>query len=292
MKKRTYAYSVADFPFVLRLCEGLDEEALLPSFGPFRTEGGSMGQPLFELSAEMAGILPARTARKPLEQTDNDMGHLDLYSTPEGYEIEITYGGCRHLMSVDRTFANAKAWLSPADPHLGDALSSLLRIVYAQAIIPHCAVSLHAAAVCNRGRAYLFMGRSGTGKSTHASLWLEHIAGTSLLNDDNPTVRIMQGEARAYGTPWSGKTPCYKNADYPIAGMVRLRQAEHNAFCRQEGAEAFVAIYPGCSLIAQDERLRNCLYDTLAMLAGTVIVGTLDCTPDRDAAIICHQSLG
>lgn len=291
MKEKTYTYCVADFTFRLRLPRGIDAERLLPSFAPFSVVGGSPDKLLFDFCAEAADSWPAREERTLLEQTNNDMGHLDLYSTPEGYEVEIEKGGFRHLMVVDRAFTSAKAWFSPADPLVGDNLSSLVRIVYAQAIIPHSAISLHAAAVSTRAKAYLFMGRSGTGKSTHAALWREHIAGTSLLNDDNPTVRLLRGEARAYGTPWSGKTPCYKNLNYPIGGMVRLRQAPVNAFCRQEGAEAFMAIYPGCSLIAQDERLRNCLYDTLALLAGMVAVGTLNCTPAREAAILCYQSL-
>ena len=42
----------------------------------------------------------------------------------------------------------------------------------------------HASVVTNNGLAYLFLGKSGTGKSTHSRLWLSYIAGTKLLNDD------------------------------------------------------------------------------------------------------------
>ena len=164
-------------------------------------------------------------------------------------------------------------------------------MAYAQAILRHDAVSIHASAVFCNGQAYLFLGKSGTGKSTHSALWIENIPGTELLNDDNPTIRILNGKAYAYGSPWSGKTACYKNVSFPVGGMVRLNQAPENSFQLQEGADAFVALYPGCSFIARDEYLRNSLYDTLTVLAGSVMVGTLDCLPDKHAALMCYREL-
>ena len=60
--------------------------------------------------------------------------------------------------------------------------------------------------------AFLFQGLSGTGKSTHSQLWRTHIPQVELLNDDNPVVRITaDGRISVWGTPWSGKTPCYRN---------------------------------------------------------------------------------
>ena len=63
------------------------------------------------------------------------------------------------------------------------------------------------------------MGKSGTGKSTHSRLWLENVPGATLLNDDNPIVRLTLVGAIVYGSPWSGKTPCYKNESAPLAGV-------------------------------------------------------------------------
>ena len=230
-------------------------------------------------------------ARTLLEETDNDMGHLRLFSTEAGYRVELLHDGHTHVMHVDSSFSTAETQISWQDKKAGDAVSSMLRIAYSQAVILRDAVSIHAAAVCTGGRAYLFMGKSGTGKSTHAALWIKHIPGTQLLNDDNPTVRLIDGRAYACGTPWSGKTPCYRQLSFPIGGMVRLSQAPENRFLPLEGADAFIAVYPGCSVILQDDRLCNMLYDTLATLAETVPTGALRCRPDREAALLCHDSL-
>lgn len=285
-------YRVAGFLFSVCLPMDMDQELLLPSFLPFRTTKPTGDEErLFDFTAVSPNVMPDAKDKELLEKTDNDMGHLNLYATSEGYLIEIINGCYTHLMMADTGFTSIKACLHREDRNARHALSSLLRISYAQAILCHAAVSIHAAAVYNNGQAYLFMGASGTGKSTHASLWRRYIPRTGLLNDDNPTVRLVNGKAYAYGTPWSGKTACYKNLSFPIGGMVRLYQASANKFCRQDGTDAFVALYPGCSVIAEDERLRNSLYDTLARLADTTVIGTMECLPDEMAAWTCYHAV-
>lgn len=126
------------------------------------------------------------------------------------------------------------------------------------------AVAVHSSVISLDGRAVLFLGESGTGKSTHTRLWREHIPGARLLNDDSPIIRIApEGAAEAAsapaadtipalqgvlacGSPWSGKTPCYRNVSHPIAGIVRLSQAPQNrhpppaSHRSHRGAAAFV----------------------------------------------------
>lgn len=288
---KPYYYRVADFLFSLNLPEDIDIEMLLPSFGPFRTVNDMKSRHLFDFM-----VMPSNDRQRNdnvhlLEDVYNDMGHLRLYTVADGYMIEIINDCYIHYMVATPNFSSVKVYLQWNDKNVGQALSSLIRITYAQAILFHAAVSVHAAAVSSSDKAYLFMGTSGTGKSTHASLWVKYIPGTELLNDDNPTVRIVCGKAYAYGTPWSGKTACYKDLSFPIGGMVRLSQAQNNRFSQLEGVEAFIVIYPGCSVIAHDEQLRNRLYDTLASLAGMVTVGIMECLPNKDAALLCHQAL-
>ena len=133
--------------------------------------------------------------------------------------------------------------------HAGEILSLLLRLVYSQAILYRNGIALHASVVALDGKGYLFMGNSGTGKSTHASLWIGLFPGCELLNDDNPVVRIEEEGVMVYGTPWSGKTACYRNQRFPVRGIVRLVQAPHNRFIRQEEVDAFITVLPGCCLL-------------------------------------------
>ena len=289
-----HLFNIAGFIVAVNCPEEWELVNMLPSFLPFRFyDERTIFRYLFQCDVlPMTGDV--RTEGETLlEETVNDMGTVRLYARSGQYRLALAGGdgSLMRFMLADKDFSTLKIYLDRSDRESGHALSSLLRIAYSQAILYNDSLAIHASAVFREGRSYLFMGKSGTGKSTHARLWMEHIPGTGLLNDDNPTVRVMSGKAYAFGTPWSGKTPCYRPWFFPVGGMVRLVLAPENRFALQEGGDAFVAIYPGCSVIFQDAELRDRLYDTVARLAGRVPVGTLECKPEKDAAILCHESL-
>lgn len=154
------------------------------------------------------------------------------------------------------------------------------------------AVAIHASAIRFRDRGVLFLGESGTGKSTHTRLWREHIPGTVLLNDDSPVIRAAEGEARVYGSPWSGKTPCYRNESCPIAAVVRLSQAPHNRIRRLRPIEAIGALLPSAPpAFARDEELSDALCALLSRVIGQVPVYRLECRPDGDAARLACRTI-
>lgn len=286
----TEHYTVADFSFAVTLLEERDLDMLLPSFRSFRSKAPAEGEKLFELVEHAS--LPSREADVLLDEDSNDMGHTLLYRTPSGYRIELDYdNGLPHVVEFDEAVADLRAFIRWDDRFAKTALSSMLRIVFAQAILPHGAISVHASVVVNDGKGFLFMGKSGTGKSTHSGLWLKHIDGSWLLNDDNPMLRLTEGGVRVYGSPWSGKTPCYRNESAPVVGIVRLKQAPRNRFRVCEDIAAFSAVLPGCSVLRQDMRLHEALCETLAELTERTLVGELECLPDREAAEVCRRGM-
>ena len=149
----------------------------------------------------------------------------------------------------------------------------------------------HSSVVSYQGNAYMFLGKSGTGKSTHSQLWLKYIEGTELVNDDNPVVRIIDGEARVYGSPWSGKTPCYRNVDYPIGGIVKLKQAPFNEIRRMKAVEAYVALAMSISGMRWNTKMGDGLHHTENLLTATVPVWHLSCLPDQNAAELCQTTI-
>lgn len=293
-----YYFLVAGFTLKVSLPQGWNVDALLPSFRAFRClEEAGEEEKLLECTVYAAAestsdVLPENL----LERTLSEMGYVSLYKYDRGAErycitLSAEQEGRLHVMWADSSFSAVQVYLHENERLAGHALSSLLRIAYSQAVLYHGGLSIHASAVVCGKRAFLFMGKSGTGKSTHAALWMKYVPGTELLNDDNPTLRLKEGKAYAYGTPWSGKTPCYKPLCFPLGGMVRLKQAPVNRLYWQTEVEAFAAILPGCSVIRQDAVLHSLLYDTLVRLAELVPVGVLECRPDEEAAVMCHRAL-
>ena len=140
--------------------------------------------------------------------------------------------------------------------------------------------------------AVLFLGESGTGKSTHTRLWQEHIPGARLLNDDSPIIRMYQGQATAFGSPWSGKTPCYRNISRPIAGIVRLSQAPANEITRLSILRAVGSLLPSCPpAFAYDSDLQDRICRTLSDILTQAPVWHLACLPDKAAAELSYATV-
>lgn len=167
-----------------------------------------------------------------------------------------------------------------------------LWIAYGLATLPQQTIAIHTSVIQYKGRTVLFLGESGTGKSTHTRLWRENIEGAVLLNDDSPILRIIDGKAWMFGSPWSGKTPCYKTESYPLAACVRLSQAPHNKIRRLSVAQGYAAIHPSCPPdFAYDDTLYDYISETLSEVLGQVPMYHLECLPDADAARLSCQTV-
>ena len=154
--------------------------------------------------------------------------------------------------------------------HTKMAIDNAVMVMYALSTAEKGTALFHAAAVSYEGRGYMFLGSSGTGKSTHAGLWVKHIEGAVLINDDNPVVRITDGQAAVYGSPWSGKTPCYRNVSYPLGGVVLLSQAPYNQIQRMQGLEAYMVLVSSISGQRWNEGIANGLHQTENELASNM----------------------
>ncbi len=151
---------------------------------------------------------------------------------------------------------------------------------------------VHASSVVYKGRVVLFLGESGTGKSTHARLWKQSIPDSNLLNDDSPIISLSDGHAEVYGSPWSGKTPCYHNLHFPLAAIVRLSQAPINSMRRLSVLESFAALQPSLPpALMQDDCFSDMLNGTVSDVVSIVPIYSLQCLPDIDAAILCHDKV-
>ena len=167
-----------------------------------------------------------------------------------------------------------------------------LMLLYAMRSATGDTLLFHSSTIVKDGKAYLFLGKSGTGKSTHSGLWLKHIAGTRLLNDDNPVVYVTpEGTPMVSGSPWSGKTPCYKNEEYPVGGIVQLRQAPENKIRKQTVIEAYVSLKSSVSGKAWEKNIADGQHQTIEKIIGGTRLYQLDCLPDAGAALLCCQTI-
>lgn len=188
---------------------------------------------------------------------------------------------------AERDFRHAKMTLSTRllrDAVFGINNAAMLLFAFASAF--RGTLEMHASVIENNGKAYLFLGKSGTGKSTHSRLWLEHIPDSVLMNDDNPAVRVWpDGRIICYGTPWSGKTPCYKNVEAPVGAFLQLRQWPENIIRKMSVLESYSSLYSSISGMKDDScPMADALNDTLDKTLSAIPCYHLDCLPDAAAA--------
>lgn len=147
------------------------------------------------------------------------------------------------------------------------ALDSLLRILLTAVLLPRRGFLLHAASVVRDGRAYIFAGRSGAGKSTVASL---SPAGT-VLTDEISLLRHSYGGWQAYGTPfWGEFRAAGVNRHFPIAGIYFLEQARRDRFEPLSAKEILRALLPCVLFFTSEKRANEALLSTLLQLAARV----------------------
>ena len=263
----------------------------LSNYSPFAVEEEAEGDCIFSLhyrkDLPLGGRIPIPLpdAESPYET------RLDVFCSADGdyiFDVAVNHFSpvAGHIY-VSRDFR--KGYVDSLESFV---INNALMLIYAFASASRGVLEMHSSVVVNEGLAYMFLGVSGTGKSTHSSLWIRNIAGTGLLNDDNPVIRIEEdGCARVYGTPWSGKTPCYKNESAPIAAIVSLEQAPFNRIRELELPEAYADILSSCSGLKFDGGFMDTLHETIAQVASGVRCYHLQCLPDAEAALVCHKAV-
>lgn len=252
-------------------------------------------------------VVDDATANSVVFQLVVDDGEPVIYQEEirqdDGEQMIVCGSNDRHQPVFEFVFQQQKAgWMvCNADYKVGNltvtaqhrkwAIDNALMVLFALATAKLGTALFHAAVVSHEGRGYLFLGKSGTGKSTHARLWMQIIERTELLNDDNPVVRVIGDEAMVYGSPWSGKTPCYRNVSVPLGGIVKLSQAPYNNIRRLNGVEAYAVLVSSISGKRWDAQLAEGLHQTQDALATIVPTWHLECLPNEEAARLCKETL-
>lgn len=256
----------------------------LPGFSVFKVEAD--GEPVCRFVASDEAV-PAFEKVHYTSEIDGIVSRFGTYAG--GYDFDMTPADAAPLqlwMTKDGSVASFKGNFAPR------LLRFACWIAYGVATAPLQTVAIHTSTIQYQGKAVFFLGESGTGKSTHTRLWRENIPGAVLLNDDSPILRIIDNEPWVFGSPWSGKTPCYKNESYPLAGCVRLSQAPYNEIKKLGVAQGYGALHPSCPpCFAYDDALYDHISGVLSVLLSRIRVYHLACLPNADAARLSCETI-
>ena len=149
---------------------------------------------------------------------------------------------------------------------------------------------LHAAVLNYNGEAYAFLGKSGTGKSTHTGLWLKYLDGCSIVNGDKPILQCTDNGFIAYGTPWMGKEGLGENTCAPLKGLCFLEQAKENSIQRLSPADAASRIFVQILLPEDEENVTKTL-ELTDKLVSDIPCWLLKCTISEEAVEKSFEAL-
>lgn len=285
-------FRIADFFIRIVFKEShINNMDLLPSFKPFRTNNVSGGL-FFTLTIDDS--ISQRKDKYLIRNFDTGNGNTIVYNLGDSgyqYVIKDIEGKVCCLLQTNEDFSDCVCALNGDLRMRTFGLNNALMIIFSFAGSIHQTLLIHASIVSHNHKGFAFIGKSGTGKSTHTDLWLKYIEGTELINDDNPVLRVLENKAYIYGSPWSGKTPCYRQKRVPLEAITKIKRATTNSIKRMNPVESFAILLPACASMKWDDNKYNAICDTITKVIENTPIYELECLPDEKSAIICQRTI-
>jgi hypothetical protein len=158
------------------------------------------------------------------------------------------------------------------------SIDSVLRILHTLLLTSEAGFLVHAASVVRNGRAFLFAGVSGAGKTTIAKLAPPDAI---LLTDEISYVRRQQGQYYAFGTPFTGELARLgENLRAPLAAVYLLAKGPENTIEPMTVADASCALLRNILFFARDDELSTLVFQAACDCVCRLPVSRLTFVPD------------
>lgn len=172
--------------------------------------------------------------------------------------------------------ASRTGWIrQSANPY---SIDSVLRIVHTLVLARQGGFLLHSASAIRNGKAFLFAGVSGAGKTTMASLAPQD---ATLLTDEISYVRSRDAGYLAFGTPFTGElNKSGENVSAPVAALYLLAKGPENRIDPIPPGEAARSLLANLLFFAEDEELVQATFHSAFEFVNRVPVSRLTFVPD------------
>jgi hypothetical protein len=158
------------------------------------------------------------------------------------------------------------------------SIDTVLRITHSLVLAQQGGFLVHAASAIRGGRAYIFAGVSGAGKTTMTRLAPPDAV---LLTDEISYVRRIASGYRAYGTPFAGELArSGVNTSAPLDTLYLLQQGPENRIEPVARKDAARALMRHILFFAQEEEMVARVFDSVLDFVAGVRVARLVFTPD------------
>ncbi len=174
----------------------------------------------------------------------------------------------------------------------GNDYLEFLALNYAslQKLLEYNVVMFHGSAVAVDGKAYIFTGKSGIGKTTHSKLWIKNFKDCHILNGDKPLLLFKDGKVFCCGSPWNRKElDTGENEILPLEAICLLEQTPENRIEEIEFRSAFNTLVNQCHIPKENNGLISVI--NLVRELAQVRLYKLGCNMDDDAAFVSYNKM-
>lgn len=203
---------------------------------------------------------------------------------------------CRHMtdappdfvVSVSEDELDAENELTPHSREYLEFVCTYRKI--AEKILEYDAFVIHGAAIARNDQGYLIAAPSGTGKTTHARLWIKHYRDAWIINGDKPILRRIDGVFYLCGTPWKGKERMGFAKQVPLKSIAFLHRSPVNEIRPLPGNEALAHALHQIYLPKEPEHMST-LLSLLNECLLSVPCYSLGCNMEEDAARLAYETM-
>lgn len=210
--------------------------------------------------------------------------------TEDGYMLEFPTMENIKKVEISRDGRQVRMYILP-----GDKQEYRENIFHA---VRHCFLylaqkkglyAIHSASLLYRGKAWLFSGHSGAGKSTHTNLWKEQFD-TPVLNGDLNLVGEKDGNLLVYGIPWCGTSGICTKETYPLGGIVLLAQDARNRIETLTKTEKILKVMQRMISPAWLPGQLDRNLEFAEKITGQIPVCSYRCTKEPEAAVYLKET--
>jgi len=165
-----------------------------------------------------------------------------------------------------------------------------LRLLYLYLAQNKGMVALHSASILYKGKAWLFSGRSGMGKSTHTNLW-KKLYNTPIINGDLNLLGMENGTPVVYGIPWCGTSGMYDTKTHILGGIILLKQAPEDFIEKLSEDKKQLLVCQRLISPTWSPELFDKNISIIEKIVSKILICKLNCTKENSSAEVMKQHI-
>lgn len=156
---------------------------------------------------------------------------------------------------------------------------------------------LHSVLIEKDGKGFAFTAVPGTGKTTHAKLWLDAFDDAVIVNGDNTIIRkdVEDGIFYGYGSPFCGKERLNKNCRVPMKAICFLDRSDTNYVEKIKSTDAVMNMFrDNWCIKLQASKEKHYIGDLMRLyvdMAAQVEFYRVHCNTEKEAAFVSYEGI-